>query len=47
VAALGHALESLGERVLMIDLCPENLLRLHFNLLDSSMVRTGTSRPGV
>ena len=35
VAALGHALESLGERVLMIDLCPENLLRLHFNLLDS------------
>lgn len=35
VAALGYALESLGERVLMIDMCPENLLRLHFNLLDS------------
>lgn len=34
VAALGYALESLGERVLMIDMCPENLLRLHFNLLD-------------
>ena len=35
VAAVGHALESLGERVLMIDMCPENLLRLHFNLLAS------------
>ena len=35
VAAVGHALESLGERVLMIDMCPENLLHLHFNLLAS------------
>ncbi|KQQ65540.1 cellulose synthase [Pseudomonas sp. Leaf127] len=32
LAALGFALQSLGERVLMIDLCPENQLRLHFNL---------------
>ncbi|WP_426143359.1 cellulose biosynthesis protein BcsQ [Pseudomonas sp. DWP3-1-2] len=32
VAAIGYALESLGERVLMIDMCPENLLRLHCNL---------------
>lgn len=32
LAALGFALHSLGERVLMLDLCPENLLRLHFNL---------------
>lgn len=32
LAALGFALQSLGERVLMIDMCPENQLRLHFNL---------------
>lgn len=32
VAAIGHALQSLGERVLLVDMCPENLLRLHFNL---------------
>ena len=32
LAAVGYALESLGERVLMIDMCPENMLRLHFNL---------------
>ena len=32
LAAVGHALESLGERVLLIDMCPENMLRLHFNL---------------
>ncbi|MBD8496622.1 cellulose synthase operon protein YhjQ [Pseudomonas syringae] len=32
LAALGFALQSLGERVLMIDLCPENQLRLHCNL---------------
>lgn len=32
LAAVGFALESLGERVLMIDMCPENMLRLHFNL---------------
>jgi cellulose synthase operon protein YhjQ len=32
LAALGHALEGLGERVLLVDMCPENLLRLHFNL---------------
>ncbi|MNZ84431.1 cell division protein [compost metagenome] len=32
LAALGHALQTLGERVLLVDMCPENLLRLHFNL---------------
>lgn len=32
LAALGFALHSLGERVLMVDMCPENQLRLHFNL---------------
>ena len=32
LAAVGYALHRLGERVLMIDMCPENLLRLHFNL---------------
>ncbi|MHC6223307.1 cellulose biosynthesis protein BcsQ [Pseudomonas sp. X10] len=32
LAALGYALHELGERVLLIDLCPDNLLRLHFNL---------------
>lgn len=32
LAAIGYALHCLGERVLMIDMCPENLLRLHFNL---------------
>ena len=32
LAAVGYALESLGERVLLIDMCPENMLRLHFSL---------------
>ncbi|MFW0754072.1 cellulose biosynthesis protein BcsQ [Pseudomonas sp. H11T01] len=32
LAALGHALHHLGERVLLVDMCPENLLGLHFNL---------------
>ena len=32
LAALGYALHELGERVLLLDLCPDNLLRLHFNL---------------
>lgn len=32
VAALGYALQQQGERVLLLDLCPENLLRLHFNV---------------
>ncbi|MDF3931315.1 cellulose biosynthesis protein BcsQ [Pseudomonas citronellolis] len=32
VAALGFALRLLGERVLLLDLCPRNLLRLHCNL---------------
>ncbi|MBK4995114.1 cellulose synthase operon protein YhjQ [Pseudomonas sp. S37] len=32
LAALGHALQGVGERVLLIDLCPGNLLGLHFNL---------------
>lgn len=32
VAGMGHALHSLGERVLIVDLCPENMLRLYFNL---------------
>jgi len=31
-AGLGQALHALGQRVLLIDLCPENLLRLHGNL---------------
>jgi len=32
LAATGQALHSLGERVLLVDMCPENLLRLHFNV---------------
>lgn len=32
LAATGYALHSLGERVLLVDMCPENLLRLHFNV---------------
>lgn len=32
LAALGYALHGVGERVLLIDLCPSNLLGLHFNL---------------
>lgn len=32
LAALGYALQGVGERVLLIDLCPDNLLGLHFNL---------------
>ncbi|EPJ2808634.1 cellulose biosynthesis protein BcsQ [Pseudomonas putida] len=37
LAALGYALQGMGERVLLIDLCPSNLLGLHFNLpLDTS-----------
>lgn len=36
-AGLAWALRQLGERVLVIDLCPDNLLRLHFNMgFDSS-----------
>nr|WP_178117944.1 cellulose biosynthesis protein BcsQ [Pseudomonas sp. R5(2019)] len=35
LAAVGYALHTLGERVLMVDMCPENLLRLHFNLVAS------------
>lgn len=31
-AALGQALHRLGQRVLLVDLCPENLLRLHVSL---------------
>lgn len=32
LAALGYALHTLEQRVLLVDLCPDNLLRLHFNL---------------
>lgn len=32
LAALGYALQGAGERVLLVDLCPSNLLGLHFNL---------------
>ncbi|SHN26359.1 cellulose synthase operon protein YhjQ [Pseudomonas asturiensis] len=32
LAAIGYALESLGERVLLVDMCPENMLRLHLGL---------------
>ena len=32
LAALGYALQRVGKRVLMVDLCVGNLLRLHFNV---------------
>jgi cellulose synthase operon protein YhjQ len=32
LAALGYALHTLEQRVLLVDMCPDNLLRLHFNL---------------
>lgn len=32
LAALGFALHALGQKVLVIDMCPENSLGLHFNL---------------
>lgn len=32
VAALGFALQAQGANVLLVDLCPENMLRLHFGL---------------
>ena len=32
LSATGQALHSLGERVLLVDMCPENLLRLYFNV---------------
>lgn len=32
LAALGYALHTLGQRVLLVDMCSDNLLRLHFNL---------------
>ena len=32
LAALGFALHALGQRVLLVDMCPENSLGLHFNL---------------
>ena len=32
LAGVGYALHRLGERVLLVDMCPENVLGLHFNL---------------
>lgn len=32
LAAIGYALHSMGQRVLLVDMCPENFLGLHFNL---------------
>lgn len=32
LAALSYALSTLGQKVLVVDLCPENTLGLHFNL---------------
>lgn len=32
LAALGYALHTLGQKVLVVDMCPENALGLHFNL---------------
>lgn len=32
VAGLGFALQTMGQRVLLLDLCPRDLLRLHCNL---------------
>lgn len=32
LAGLGYALHQLGQRVLLLDLCPENMLRLHLNI---------------
>ena len=32
LAALGFALSALGQKVLVVDMCPENALGLHFNL---------------
>lgn len=32
LAALAYALHTLGQRVLVVDMCPENTLGLHFNL---------------
>lgn len=32
LAAMGHALNRLNQRVLLVELCPENVLGLHFNL---------------
>lgn len=32
LAALGYALHALGQKVLVVDMCPENVLGLHFNL---------------
>jgi len=32
LAALGYALSTLGQKVLVVDMCPENTLGLHFNL---------------
>lgn len=31
-AGLAWALKQLGEKVLVVDLCPDNMLRLHFNM---------------
>ena len=42
LAATGHALHRLGERVLLVDMCPQNLLRLHFNVRLSE--RSGWAR---
>ncbi len=45
LAALGYALRQLGERVLLVDLCPDNLLRLHFNLPFADPAGWATGQP--
>ena len=44
VAALGHALHALGQKVLLVDMCPENSLGLHFNM-DLTPAKAGHGRP--
>ena len=46
VAALGHALHALGQKVLLVDMCPENSLGLHFNMDLAPPRRLGTGDPG-
>lgn len=47
-ASLSWALASLGERVLAVDLCPDNMLRLHYNMpFDSPRGWARAERDGV
>jgi len=44
LAALGHALHELGQKVLLVDMCPENSLGLH-SIWTLPRTKAGRGRP--